>query len=523
MSQTFEYDVFLSYSSKDKKTVHALAERLKKDGLRVWLDAWAIKPGDSIPLKIQNGLEHSRTLLMCMSSAYFDSEWGNLEHHILLFRDPTNAQRRFIPVLLEDCIRPDMIAQFAYIDWRTMSAYEKLLAASRVADLEKLKPSVEKDQTDQGPMVLRGHTGVIWSVAITPDDKTVISGSEDKTVKVWDLATGKCRATFEGHTNAVLGIAVTPDGKTVISGSEDKTVKVWDLATGKCHATFEGHTDQVFCVAVTPDGKKVVSGSHDKTVKVWDLATGKCHATFEGHINLVLGVTVTPDGRTVISGSDDKTVKVWDLETGKCRATFEGHTDSIYRVAVTPDGKTVISGSGDKTVKVWDLQTGKCRATFEGHTDSAWGVAVTPDGKTVISGSDDKTVKVWDLATGKCRATFKGHTERVREVVVKADGKTVISGSVDKTLLVWNLPEQDMSMDTAARYTNAKVVLVGKTGVGKTGLALRLCEDRWEPTESTHGMIISRLELPSAMSDEGMEREVCWSARLSAYPPALYG
>ncbi len=101
MSRVFAYDVFLSYSSRDKKVVHALAKRLKQDGLRVWLYEWAIKPGDMIGLKIQCGLEQSRTLVMCMSSAYFDSEWGTLEHHTLLFRDPTNAQRRFPPPTAE--------------------------------------------------------------------------------------------------------------------------------------------------------------------------------------------------------------------------------------------------------------------------------------------------------------------------------------------------------------------------------------------------------------------------------------
>jgi len=94
--QHFEYDVFLSYSSRDKKTVHALAQRLKQDGMRVWLDAWVIQPGDSIPMKIQHGVEQSRTLLLCMSQAYFASEWGMMEYHSMLFRDPTNAQRRFI-------------------------------------------------------------------------------------------------------------------------------------------------------------------------------------------------------------------------------------------------------------------------------------------------------------------------------------------------------------------------------------------------------------------------------------------
>ncbi|HNQ55672.1 MAG TPA: toll/interleukin-1 receptor domain-containing protein [Methanothrix sp.] len=109
----FKYDVFLSYSSKDKEKVHALAKRLKKDGLRVWLDAWAIRPGDSIPHIIQQGLEQSRVLLMCMSPDYFASDWGRMEHLTLLFRDPTNAERRFIPLLIAECQPPDIIAQFA--------------------------------------------------------------------------------------------------------------------------------------------------------------------------------------------------------------------------------------------------------------------------------------------------------------------------------------------------------------------------------------------------------------------------
>ena len=129
-----------------------------------------------------------------------------------------------------------------------------------------------------------------------------------------------------------------------------------------------------------------------------------------------------------------------------------------------PSGKTVVSGSNDSTLKVWDLETGQCRATLEGHTEGIWGVAVTPDGKTVVSGSDDNTLRVWDL--------------------------TDLGVGTDST-----------------QYTNAKVVLVGESGAGKTGLALRLAEDRWEETASTHGMEVWKLNLPE-IETAGMEREV---------------
>lgn len=145
MKSEFEYDVFLSYSSKDKGKVHDLAERLKQDGLRVWLEAWAIRPGDSIPLKIQQGLEQSRVLLMCMSPAYFASDWGRMEHLTLLFRDPTNAERRFIPILIAECHPPDIIAQFARIDWReaVKEAYAEMLAACRDVKPENIQAKVK--------------------------------------------------------------------------------------------------------------------------------------------------------------------------------------------------------------------------------------------------------------------------------------------------------------------------------------------------------------------------------------------
>ena len=127
---------------------------------------------------------------------------------------------------------------------------------------------------------LQGHTGSVNAVAVTPDGRQVVSGSEDKTLRVWDLATGKTKMTLQGHTESVIAVAVTPDGRQVVSGSYDNTLRVWDLAKRKTKTALQGHTGSVYAVAVTPDGRHVVSGSTDNTLRVWDLKDGKEILTF---------------------------------------------------------------------------------------------------------------------------------------------------------------------------------------------------------------------------------------------------
>ncbi|MEG4927697.1 WD40 repeat domain-containing protein, partial [Microcoleus sp. F10-B2] len=158
--------------------------------------------------------------------------------------------------------------------------------------------------------------------------------------------------TLEGHSNSVNAVAVTADGKQAISSSFDKTIKVWDLRTGKEEFTLKGHSDSVNAVAVTADGKRAISGSSDNTIKVWDLTTGHEEFTLTGHRDSVKAVAVTPDGKLAISGSWDKTIKVWDLITRDELFTLEGHSNWVNAVAVTEDGKRAISGSLDKTIKV---------------------------------------------------------------------------------------------------------------------------------------------------------------------------
>jgi small GTP-binding protein len=351
----------------------------------------------------------------------------------------------------------------------------------------------------------------VTNVSITPDGKRAVSCSHDKSLKVWHLDSGKCIKTIKGHKDRVYGVAVTPDGKRAVSCSKDKTLKVWHLDSGKCLKTLRGHTREVMSVAVTPDGTKAVSGLEDNTLKVWDLDSGDCINTLTGHTApiWIWATAVTPDGKRAVSGSFDRTLKVWNLKAGKCVVTLKGHDDQVLGLAISPVEEKVVSSSSDKTLKVWNLETGQCLATLEGHTDNVYCVAITPDGKRIVSGSWDTTMKVWDLENGQCLATLKGHTDAVFGVAITPEGKRVVSTSADRTLRVWDLLEFEeiVEAEDTARYTNAKVVLVGESGVGKTGLAIRLAENRWEITDSTHGMQQRQLHLPG-INKSGTEREV---------------
>ncbi|KAG8880049.1 hypothetical protein FRB97_001200 [Tulasnella sp. 331] len=292
---------------------------------------------------------------------------------------------------------------------------------------------------------MKGHTMRVTCLAISRNGKTVASGSWDKTVRLWDLETEKARGpALEGHTSWVTCLAISPDGKTVASGSMDNTVRLWDLDSEKARGpALEGHTGWVSCLAISRDGKTVASGSWDKTVRLWDLETEKARGpVLEGHTSWVTCLAISPDGKTVASGSMDNTVRLWDLDSEKARGpALEGHTDWVSCLAISPDGRTVASGSWDNTVRLWDLETGKARGpVLEGHITGVSCLAIPPNGQIVASGSSDTTIRLWDLQTGKARGpALEGHSGSVYRIAISPDGKTVASVSEDKTVRLWDL------------------------------------------------------------------------------------
>ncbi|MGH2396687.1 MAG: toll/interleukin-1 receptor domain-containing protein [bacterium] len=311
MPQTpgFRYDVFLSHNKGDKPRVRRLAERLKKAGLRVWLDEWVIRPGDDIYLAIERGLEAARVQVLCLSPAALGSEWVDLERSTVLFRDPTNAGRRFIPLVLADCKLPDTLRRYKYVDFREEgeAAFEELLTACRVATEEVPEALPPKSAQTARPTLIErllGSKRAEEPPASKPKPKEKKPQPVKPPEETEPLAVLERKLT--GHKGWVNSVAVSPDGKWMASGSRDKTVKIWDLKTGTCRATLEGHTDEVQSVAITPDGKRILSASFDKSVRVWDASSGRELAKLDGHANEVWSVVALQDNGRALSGDSTK-------------------------------------------------------------------------------------------------------------------------------------------------------------------------------------------------------------------------
>jgi len=251
--------------------------------------------------------------------------------------------------------------------------------------------------------------------------------------------------TFSGHTDWVTSVAISPDGQFVLSGSYDKTLKLWNLETGEEIRTFDQqHTDYVMAVAFSPDGRSVMSGGLDGKLLVWDRNEATIINGFDTGFEFY-SVAFSPDGRTAISGggsamsSDTQSdeTRHWSLApNGQAIRHFPGHTDYVSSVAFSFNGNYVLAGSWDKTLLIWDINIPEPQRKFEGHTLAVESVAFSPDAKKVLSGSRDKTIKLWNAQTGELIRTFQGgHTNTVTSVAFSDDGRYALSGSWDGSVI----------------------------------------------------------------------------------------
>lgn len=284
---------------------------------------------------------------------------------------------------------------------------------------------------------LAGHTGAVSSVSFSGNGRMVVTGSRDKTARVWEAGTGRLVRTLKGHKDAVTAVAFNPEGTVVASGSMDRTIIIWDAGSGQPIVTLPKETGFVNSVEFSPDGQALAAALSDGRIKMWDVSSGQGIQSLDGHSGAVFSLAFSPDGRWLASGGRDQTVRLWNIGSGQQAREFRGHSDAVNTVAFSPDGRWLASASDDKTVKLWDVASGSELRTFTGHTGAADGLAFSPDGRWLAAGSEDKTVLVWNTATGEELKSLTGHIYAITELAITRNGRLLASAAGDNAVRLW--------------------------------------------------------------------------------------
>ncbi|GHO79554.1 hypothetical protein KSD_73250 [Ktedonobacter sp. SOSP1-85] len=292
---------------------------------------------------------------------------------------------------------------------------------------------------------LEGHAGGVFSLSLSADGRWLASGSEDQTIRLWEVSSGRCVRIFQGHTDGVHSVSLSADGRWLASGSgwNDATVRLWEVSSGRCARIFQGQTYGVRSVSLSTDGRWLVWGStlDDTTVRLWEVSSGQCVHTFEGHTSSVGSVSLSRDGHWLVTGSHDRTIRVWDIDTERCIRAFEGHTDSVMSVSLSGDGRWLVSGSAlkDATIRLWEVNSGRCLWVFGGLFGVVTSVSLSADGRWLVSNGWDRVARLWEVRTGRCVCTFRGAPSGVSATCLSSDGRLLAIGQIDGTVQLWRI------------------------------------------------------------------------------------
>ncbi len=308
-----------------------------------------------------------------------------------------------------------------------------------------------------------GHGSRVTALAWSPNSKWIASASYDKTVRVWDAASGKHLSTYKEHHDRVNAIAWSPDSTKLVSASDDGTARVWNALSGTHSITYHGHNGPVNAVSWSPAlstygnalPSQIASAGTDKTVHIWDVAQGTNQFTFRAHTEAVYAVAWSPDGRRIASAGEDRLVLVWYPVKDQPKKSFFNtltsllssqrdvlkmwsHDGRVNSLAWSPDGKYIASASSDHWVLIRDALTGTTAYSYGVRRKGMKNcVAWAPNGKHIASGCNDKTVELWSMATKGSSFVYHGHVGYVNAVAWSPDSTRIASAGVDRVIQVW--------------------------------------------------------------------------------------
>lgn len=365
-----------------------------------------------------------------------------------------------------------------------------------------------------------------WNVAISPDGRTLASGSPDNTIKVRDAITGREVHTLRGHLRPVAWVEFSRDGNWIISagGSIDENgageIKIWDPKTGKQRLSIDGLKSNVYQVVFSPDGQQIASVSGDVyapgEVTIWNATTGKLVRTWRGDSALVWCVAYSPEGSRLATAAlrrpGDRRpvdVKVWEAATGRQLLTLSGHTTSVGRVAFSPDGRQIASAGYDRTARIWDVEAGTLVQVLRGHTDEVNDIGFAPDSsKSLVTCSSDGTVRFWDLSTGEEQGILRGHSGQVINVAWSRTGRRLATSADDGAIKVWDPAIRPGSFALRSRLHRGRHVAFSTDGKLLASISSRPSSWQiWDPVTGQE-LLVQTASRPGAIAFCSAGRQV---------------
>jgi eukaryotic-like serine/threonine-protein kinase len=398
-----------------------------------------------------------------------------------------------------------------------------ILAADR---LDKVPPaqrcwewSYLKRLTRGGLFTLYGHTDHVTEAKFSPDGSRIVTGSADRTARVWDARTGTNLLELKGHHGKVVSATFSPDGTRVVTGSLDRTAKIWDAKSGTLVLDLKGHTSPLSGAAFSRDGSRIVTGSWDSTARVWDARAGTTLLELKGHTGAVLSAAFSPDGSRIVTSGNFGLAKVWDARAGTTLLELKGgNIGQVWSATFSPDGLRIVTGGLDRTVRVWDAQAGTLLLELKGHTYIVNSAMFSPDGSRIMTASDDRTARVWDSRSGTLLLELKGHTGEVTSASFSPDGERVVTCSWDRTVKIW-----DARTETAPLVLKGQRSAVWSASFSPDGARIVTASRSYERTarvwDARSGMTLLELRghsndlLSAAFSPDGMRIVTCGGDR----------
>jgi hypothetical protein len=497
------WDFFISYTSADRQWAEWMAWELEQAGYGVLIQAWDFVAGSNWAVRMQDGIARAERTIAVLSGAYLRSVYGQVEWQAAQAADPLGFTRKLVPIRVDDCHRPGLLGQIVSFDLfglAVQAARHRLLDQIAILLAGRAKPPCSptfpgaqcaplappasatppfpaaaapapQDRTEhqgrteqQGCLLPRaelrhrgwishaGHHSGLLAVTFSADGCLLATGSEDRTVMVWNIvepASPRRRASLTGHRGWVLAATFSPDSRQLVTSSADNTVVLWNLTDPDQpvrEVTAVKHDGAVRTVKFSPDGQWLATGSADKTAGLWMVADQDRGTTLADHRGTVWAVAFSPDGRLLATGSADNTVALWDVATptgASRRARLVVARRGVRAVAFSPDGSLLAAGGIDGSTVLLDVTGPVLRpvATLNARQGSVRAVAFSPDSRWLAIGQG-LTVGVWEVsdpANPTLRAARTDHRGPVRAVAFSPDGRWLATCGDDGIAIMWEL------------------------------------------------------------------------------------